>query len=146
MKYRAVKAGQMETLKQHFDREKARIALQLTVLGQTHKNSAFTGSFPELLLNIPDAYRDEILIEFDIKSKLKYDEEFTLWRQQMLEIEGKGLKDDRFMWRSPYIAPYNSSRIVYDFDEAGYDPEASWMVKKCAIFSWKLASSISKSA
>ena len=32
MRYRAVKAGQMETLIQHFEREKARIALQFTVL------------------------------------------------------------------------------------------------------------------
>jgi hypothetical protein len=70
----------MEALVEHFDREKARIALQFSVVGQTNKNSPFAGEFPEMILNLPDAYRDEILIDYDIKSKLKYDEEFSIWR------------------------------------------------------------------
>ena len=98
-----------------------------------------------MILSIPEAYRNEILAEFEIKSKLKYDEEFTVWRQKILDIKKKGLKDDRFMWRSTYLCPKDSSRIIYDFEEAGYDPEASWMVKKCAVFSYKLTSSVAKS-
>jgi len=56
------------------------------------------------------------------------------------EIQELGLKDDRFGWRTPLLCPEGSSRIVYHFSEAGYDPEASWMVKKCAVLSYRLSS------
>jgi hypothetical protein len=63
----------------------------------------------------------------------------------MLELNAQGVKDDRFLWRSPLLCPEGNSRIVYDFEEAGYDPEASWMVRKCAVLSFRLATSASKS-
>lgn len=74
----------------------------------------------------------------------KYHDEFVLWREQLKNLQFQGLKDNRFGWRNPFVCPEGSSRIVYDFSEVGYNPESSWMVKKCAALSYRLTSTALK--
>jgi hypothetical protein len=101
--------------------------LQFTLFGIPGKASPFR-DLAKTILEIPEAYRDKILREFAIKSGQKYDEEFTAWREKLKEIQEQGLKDDRFGWRFPLVCPEGSSRIVYNFTDAGYETQASWMV------------------
>lgn len=128
-----IRRSQFELLQTMFEREQKRIYMKFV---NEEDDGNFKFNHISLLVKmVPREVRDTVLREFEEKCKKTFFKQLAVWRAEVKQLRDQGLRNLNLGY-SQYFC--EQSRILYDFDEVGYDPKLCWQMDACAKKSWDL--------
>ena len=128
-----IRRSQFELLQTMFEREQKRIYMKFV---NEEDDGNFKFNHISLLVKmVPREVRDTVLREFEEKSKRSFFRELEVWRAEVKQLRDQGYRNVNLGY-SQYFC--ERSRVLYDFEDVGYDPKLCWQMEACAKKSWDL--------